>query len=290
MSLAKKGFVFNLFNYVLFIVLGVITLYPFWDVLVGSMIPYSDYVRNPVRLFPVNFTLEAYKGFFFDNDFLNPLKNTLFLTITGTAISILVTTMAAYALSRKVMQGRTFIMYMIVFTMLFSGGLIPLYVILRMLHLIDSLWGLVLLGSCNTFYLLVMKSYFSGIPDSIEESAMIDGAGYFQILFRIIAPMSMPIIATMILFYAVDKWNELYGALIFIHSDSKKLLQVMLYKLIYTSKEVTTISYTYSSKANITPQTQRMAAVIVTTVPILAVYPFLQKYFAKGVMIGAIKG
>ena len=180
-------------------------------------------------------------------------------------------------------------MYGIVFTMLFSGGMIPLYATLRMLKLIDSLWGLILLGSCNTFYLLVMKSYFTSIPTSVEESAKIDGAGYFQILVRIIAPMSMPIIATMILFYAVDKWNELYGALIFIHSDSKKLLQVMLYDMIYTSKDVTTISFTYSSKANITPQTQRMAAVIVTTLPILVVYPFLQKYFVKGVMIGSIK-
>lgn len=286
----RQNTTFHFINYTLFIFLGIITLYPFWDVLVGSLMPYSNYVKYPVRIFPVDFTLEAYKGFFLDNNFIGPLKNTLFYAVAGTALSIAVTTMAAYALSKKSLKGRTVIMYLITFTMLFGGGLIPLYVILRFLHLIDSIEGLILLGACNTFYLLVMKSYFSGIPDSVEESAMMDGAGYFRILCSIIVPMSMPIIATMILFYAVDKWNELFGALIFIHSEKKKLLQVMLYNLIYTSKDFTSTTFSYSSKANITPQTQRMAAIIVTTLPILIFYPFLQKYFAKGVMIGAIKG
>jgi putative aldouronate transport system permease protein len=288
--MAKKKDAFSIINYSLFFMFTVIVVYPFWDVLMGSFMEYNDYVSASVRLYPKSFTVDAYKSFFIDNDFFTPLKNTVFVTVFGTVLSMLVSVMGAYALSKKFLVGRNILMYGIVFTMYFSGGIIPLYMVMRGINLTDTLAGIIMVATVNTFFLIVMRTYFAAQPISIEESAKIDGAGYFRILFTIVLPMSMPIIATMILFYAVNKWNELFRPIILLHSEDKKLLQPFLHEFFSTVEDQSYNDYTYASKSNITPKSQKMAAIIMTTTPILCVYPFLQKYFVKGVMIGSIKG
>lgn len=287
----KKFNLFQYVNYFAFTVFALITLYPFWDVLVGSLMPYNEYVKETVKLFPVHITLESYKIFFSQEQFVGPLFNSTLYTVVGTALSIAVTTMAAYSLSKKRLIGRNIIMYVFFFTTLFSGGIVPLYLVMKSYGLVNSIWSVVLLGSINTFYLIIMRTHFAGIPDSIEESAKMDGAGDTLILFKIMLPMSKPMLATMVLFYSVDKWNDFWGPLILIRDQAKQVLQVILYLILFegTTNPMKS-SFSLISNSNTAAETLKMAAVIAVTLPILVVYPFLQKHFVKGVMLGSIKG
>ena len=276
-------------NIVFFAVLCFVTLYPVWSTFVGSFMPMSEYASSPIKLWPKSFQLNAYESLLMDKDILTPMANSLFVTVVGTVMSLAVMSTGAYALSRKYFYGRKAIMKFILITMLFSGGLIPTFICLRTLGLINSLWACVLLPLVSPYYLIIMRSYFMGLPDSLEESARIDGANDLVVFFQIIMPVSMPIIATMILFVAVDRWNDVYTNLMFVMKTTKQTLQVMIYKML-VNLDSATGGNNMAFARETTPQTQRMAAITVTTVPILVVYPFLQKHFVKGVMIGSIKG
>ena len=276
-------------NIVFFAALCFVTLYPVWSTFVGSFMPMSEYASSPIKLWPKNFQLNAYESLLLDKDILTPMANSLFVTVVGTVMSLAVMSTGAYALSRKYFYGRKLIMKFILITMLFSGGLIPTFICLRTLGLINSLWACVLLPLVSPYYLIIMRSYFMGLPDSLEESARIDGANDLVVFFQIIMPVSMPIIATMILFVAVDRWNDVYTNLMFVMKTTKQTLQVMIYKML-VNLDSSTGGNNMAFARETTPQTQRMAAITVTTVPILVVYPFLQKHFVKGVMIGSIKG
>ncbi len=249
--------------------------------------PLSDYVKAPIKLLPTNFTTEAYTMLVEEKDMLTPFVNSIFVTVVGTFLSLCVISSAAYALSRNYLYGRGFLMKLVLIPMLFSGGLIPTYMTMRTLGLLDSLWISIFLPLVSSYYLILMRSYFQGIPDSLEESAKIDGASDFRVFTDIILPVAKPIIATITLFVAVDRWNDVYNNLMFVLAEEKRVLPVVIYRMISTQSDPASQGIMVTGVA---PQTQRMAAIVMTTLPILIVYPFLQRHFAKGVMIGSVKG
>lgn len=280
---------FNIINYSVFIVIAVIMLYPFWYTLVGSFVPFSQYAQDPILLYPKSISLKAYEKVLSNSLIASSYTITLFSTTVGTALSMLMTVLGAYVFSRKFFPGKNIMFYLIIFSMLFSGGTIPLFITLNKFRLVNNIWVYVFNPMLlNTFYLLIMRTSFQSLPAELEDSGRIDGCQDFGILFRIIIPTSKAILATIMLFYAVDKWNDLSTGLFFI-SDSKKMsLQVILYNIL-TSVESSQGNVGDSANAMISEQV-KLASIVITTLPILLFYPYLQKYFIKGVMIGAIKG
>lgn len=282
---------FDVALYIFFTLVAFVMLYPLWSVLIGSLMPYNEYVTNTLKLWAPNPTPESYKVFFGQEEFFKPLINSMIYTVGGTVLSMIVTTMAAYALSKKRLVGRNALMYIFFFTTLFTGGIIPVYITMKSYHLLDSLLSVILLTTVNTIYLIILRTHFMSIPADIEEAAMIDGANDFTTLFRIMLPMSKPILATLVLFYAVDKWNDFYNPLFLIRSEEHQVLQVILYNILFVgTQNPMKNQFTMISQSNVASETMRMAAVIAVTLPILLVYPFLQKHFVKGVMVGSIKG
>lgn len=282
---------FDVGLYAFFILVSFVMLYPFWTVLMGSLMPYNEYTVDVWKFWADNPTLEAYKVFFQQEDFFRPLINSIIYTVGGTVLSMTITTMAAYALSKKRLLGRGVIMYIFFFTTMFTGGIVPTYITLKSYDLLNKLLGVILLTTVNTIYLIILRTHFSGIPEEIEEAAVIDGANDFTILTKIMLPMSKPTLATLTLFYAVDKWNEFYYPLSLIRPDDQQVLQVVLYNILYVgTQNPMKNQFATMVQSNVQPETLKMAAVIVVTLPILLVYPFLQKHFVKGVMVGSVKG
>ncbi len=287
----KRITAFTVFNYGFFTLVAVIMLFPLWNVLVISFSNYAEYVANPLMLFPKNISFDAYKYIFSTNELLEAMEVTVTVTLVGTVYSMLITTTAAYALSKKTLPGRSVFLTMVLFTMLFNGGLVPTFLLIKQLGLYDTIAALILPNALNTWYLIIMKNAFSGIPEAMEESARIDGANDVQILLRIVLPVSMPIIATFVLFYGVDRWNEWWSAMLYINNTHKYPLQLMLRNLIvmnFSSAAMAT-SYAQESANFVAKENIKMATAIVAIVPITVLYPFLQKYFTKGVLVGAIK-
>lgn len=281
--------IFDAFNIILLIMLAFLFLYPMWYVLVASLSSGQAIARGQVTFWPVNFNLEAYSKVLANGEIWTAYLNTIFYVTVGTAINLVLTTLGAYPLSRQDLYGRGLFMGIIVFTMFFSGGLIPIYLNIRDLELYNTRWALLLPPGISAFNLIVMRTFFQTIPDSLIESAKIDGANEFKILARIVLPLSKPVIAVMILFYAVAHWNSWFNALIFLRDRTLFPLQLLLREILVqasaaematgvTTREITTIS-----------DAIKYATIIVSTVPVLVIYPFLQKYFVQGVMIGAIK-
>lgn len=289
---AKRKFsVFSLFNYTFFVLIGLLMLFPLWNVIVISLTDYRDYVADPLMLYPKKISLEAYQYIFSNDDLITALKVTVYITLIGTIGSMFCSITGAYALSKKKMPGRNIFLTLILFTMFFNGGIVPNFLLVRNLGIYDTLGALIWPTMINTWYLIIMKNYFGGLPEALEESARIDGANDLKILFRIILPISMPIIATFTLFYGVDHWNEWWNAMMFINDTRKYPLQLVLRNLIvknFASASMAT-SYAQDSAEFVAKENIKMATAVVAIVPITVVYPFLQKYFAKGVMIGAIK-
>ncbi|MBM6996715.1 carbohydrate ABC transporter permease [Paenibacillus sp. DXFW5] len=282
---------FNLVNYTLLLLLVIATLYPLLYVLFAS---FSD----PARLLaykgllwrPVGFSLEAYRSVLANPGIGVGFRNTLFIVVFGVTVNIFMTALGAYVLSRNNVMWNKVFMFLIVFTMFFGGGLIPMYLVVKGVGLLDSLWSTIIPFAIGTFNLIIMRTSFMGIPDSLEESAKIDGANHFTILFRIILPLSMPVIAVMILYYAVDKWNGWFYASVFIKSRELFPLQLVLREiLISNSTDSMSIGASAGDRFQI-GETIKYATIIVATFPIMCVYPFLQRYFVKGVMVGSLKG
>ena len=287
----KKDF----FERMIVIFLGLLAIgvaFPFYNTLIVSFADEAAVGKQLVYLLPVSIDFSAYKVIFEDSTIVSSFLVSLFITIVGTAASMLISTAGAYALSKKDYPGRNFFMNAIVFTMLFSGGLIPFYLTVKNLGLTNTLASLILPSLANTFYLIIMINYFRGIPASIEESAKIDGANDILILLRIIIPVSVPTIAAISLFYAVDKWNAFYHAMLFMSDPKKYPLQLMLREILvnYSQMINSTTAVSMSTTKPVYQESLKMAVVVVTALPILMVYPFIQKYFAKGIMIGSVKG
>ncbi len=243
-----------------------------------------------VLLWPVEFTLESYKAVFTDKSMLHSMFFTIWLTIAGTVFSIIMTILAAYPLTKKKLKGRNFFLVLIVITMYFGGGMIPDYILVKNLGLIDSPLALLLPYCLSAFNMIILKTFFSNLPESLEESAYLDGASHLVILTRIVIPLSTPVLATLSLFYAVGRWNGFQDALMYVNSQQYFPLQMKLYQLIYNNQMSEIAQAEGSSIQRLAPESLKAAAVLFATVPILLVYPWLQRYFISGVMIGAIKG
>ncbi|TNJ65226.1 carbohydrate ABC transporter permease [Paenibacillus hemerocallicola] len=290
----KRSFGERLFdgaNVIFLIMLSVVTIYPFLYVLFASLSDPAWVVQmRGLIWYPKDITLEAYKLVFANPAILTGYANTLFYVIVGTALNILMTSLGAYALSRESVMWKNPIMFLIVFTMFFNGGLIPTYLLVNNLGLLDSRWALIIPSAMSAYNLIIMRTSFQGIPVSLEESAKLDGANDFTVLFRIVLPLSMPVVAVMILFYGVGHWNSWFNALIYLRTRDLYPLQLILREILITNSTDSMMTGVGGADKMPIGETIKYATIIVATIPILLLYPFLQKYFVKGVMIGAIKG
>jgi len=267
-----------------------VIILPFINVLAASFSTPKEYMDSPLMLFPANPTLENYKTLFQDGRIWTGYRTTLTILVLGVPLNMFLSTSVAYALSRPAYPLQKFFLYAILFTMLFNGGIVPLYLLMLELKLTNKIWSVILAYGVNNFYMIIMRSYFLTIPDSLLESARLDGANEWRILAQIVLPLSMPIIATMILFYSVDRWNEWFNAMIFIRKNNMIPLQLVLRNMVLEASAEKTMMASHSAMAQSTFSTGiKMGAVIVTIAPIMCVFPFLQRYFVKGIMIGAIK-
>jgi putative aldouronate transport system permease protein len=283
-------------NYLILTLIGLGCLYPFIYIIANSFSSSRAVSSGEVFLWPVEFNLEAYKQLLLDGQIFNSMRNTVLLTVVGTALCMFSTVLCAYSLSKKRLRGRGFFMGLIVFTMMFSGGLIPQFLLIRNLHLMDNYWALWLSGLQSTYNMIVLRTFFQGIPESMEEAAMIDGASDPYILFRIVLPLSGAALATITLFYAVGWWNAYFSPMMYISSTIKFPLMVKLKSMLDTAQMLTVQAQTGMSGGGVTeavmiaPETFKAATILISVLPIMCVYPFLQKYFVKGVMIGSVKG
>jgi putative aldouronate transport system permease protein len=269
--------------------LGALIVLPFLNVVAVSLTTYKEYLTSPLIIFPKVIDLKAYKQIFTDARIGIGYRTSLTIIAIGVPLSLLLSTSFGYALSRRNYPGRSVIFGIVLFSMLFSGGIVPLYLVVRALKLTNTIWSVILVGGMNTFYMILGYNYFQSLPESLVESARLDGASEWHILFKIILPLSLPLVATLTLFLVVDKWNEWFSAMIFIRRNDIQPLQMVLRSIIVDSQTATEISSSMDITDRPNQQGIKMAAVLVTMLPIMCIYPFLQKHFAKGIMIGAIK-
>jgi putative aldouronate transport system permease protein len=264
---------------------------PFLHVGSKSISGNSYVIAQKVYFWPKGFTLDAYKSIFRDGSLTHSMWYSVLVTALFTVLGMVACTCAAYPLSKKRLKGRVWIAFLLMIPMYFGAGLIPTYLLIRDLGLYDNMWVLILPLIYSPYNMLIMKSFFqANIPDSLEESAFLDGATNFQILGRIVIPLSKPIIATLSLFYAVGRWNAYSDNMYYISSSRLKMIQYKLYLMVATANEAASISMSEASAVTTTPEVTEAAAVMFATIPIILIYPFVQKYFVKGVMIGAVKG
>ena len=285
--------IFNVFNYIFMILLALTMIIPFLRIISLSFSGSDAIISGNVILFPKQFTLGSYENIIKSGQVFSSFKNTILVTLTGTILNMLATILCAYPLSKKRLRGGGIFKSLILFTMLFSGGLIPTFLLVKSLGLADTYGALWLPSLVSVYNMLVLISFFKGIPESLEESAAIDGANDLLILFRIILPLSMPALSTLTLFYAVGWWNEYYNTMIFINSGEKYTMTVRLMQMMRNlSDSMRTISDEGAIDRNqlLTPESVKAATIVLTIVPIMLTYPFLQKYFVKGVMLGSVKG
>ena len=284
-----SGTVFNMINYTLLILLTLVTIYPVLYVLFASLSKSTDLLSHDgLLLYPLSFQLKGYEMVFKHPLILRSYWNTLCIVGSSLALNMILTAIAAYVLSRKSLKYRGALMVFIVFTMYFSGGLIPNYLNIKGFGLANTIWAIVLPGAISTFNLIIMKNYFESIPENLEESAKIDGANEFIIMFKIILPLSKSILAVVALYYAVSHWNAWFNAMIFLQDRDKFPLQLILREILLIGDSSNAIGDV--ADASELRETLKYATIIVATVPILCVYPFLQKYFVKGTLVGAVKG
>ncbi len=259
---------------------------PFYYLFVVSITPEEIYANNPTLLYTPKVTFEAYINVFNDPKIWNGLGITLILLFGGTAYQMFFTVITGYAMSRTNWLGKNFVMNMILVTMFFSGGLIPYYYLIKALGMMDTIWVMIIPGAIDTFNMLLMRNYFASLPKELEESARVDGANDIQIFVKIFLPLSLPMLATVGLFFAVGNWNSWYNGMIFNHSQNIKTLQQVLQDMIVTSSSM--IPNPHPDKIN--TESVKMAAIFFTIIPMMCFYPFLQRYFVKGIVVGAIKG
>ncbi|MDQ0656047.1 MULTISPECIES: carbohydrate ABC transporter permease [Paenibacillus] len=286
--------IFKIIVYFILILVLLVTFLPFWNILVLSLNSAEDTVRGGVYLWPRDLTLDSYQQILKDSEILSGLWVTVKRTLIGAPLSVLVITMLAYPLSRRNLIGRKGWNLYFIFTMYFSGGLIPFYMVLKALNMIDTFSVFILPSLMNVFYMIIVRTFMEQLPHEIEESARVDGANDLTIFFRIVMPLTTPVLATVGLFQAIGHWNAWFDSYAFTYSSDLKTLQAVLVKILNQFQTGGMISQTQmlanSAKRNaVSSDTIRMAATMVATLPIVMVYPFLQKYFVKGMTLGAVK-
>ena len=285
--------IFDTFNYLFLTLVAITTILPFVYIIGASFATEYEIATRPMFFIPQNVSTGAYEFIFSSNKILRGFSNSIFITVCGTAINLFCTVTMAYALSKTRLRGRNFFLNMVIISMFFSGGMIPGYIVIaNILNLSNTYWSVLLPGAISAYNMMIVKNFFQSIPQELEESASMDGCTDIGVLLRIVLPLSLPVLATFGLFYAVGHWNAYFGAMIYMKSAKEKWpLQVLLRELIILSNG------TAGDMNNLDPefiqppeQSVKMAVIVVSTVPIMLVYPFLQKYFVKGVMVGALKG
>ena len=283
--------VFNGFNIALMIVLTILTLYPITHVLFASM---SDsnllLAHRGLILKPIGFNLASYKNVFENPMIMRGYLNTILVVVVGVSLNIFLTSLGAYVLSRKNVLWSNMLVKFVIFTMFFGGGLIPFYFTVKGLHIDDTYLALILPGAINTFNLIIMRTAFAAVPDSLEESAKLDGASHFTILFKIIFPLSLPTVAVIVLYYTVGHWNAWFNANLFIQNRNLYPLQLVLREILIQNDTTSMSAGASQVDQEAIGESIKYAVIVVATLPILCIYPFLQKYFAKGALVGAVKG
>ena len=285
--------IFDVCNYLLVTLIAITTIIPFIYIIGASFATEYEIATRPMFLIPQDASINAYKYIFSSNKILRGFGNSILITTAGTAINLFFTVTMAYALSKTRLRGRNFFLNMVIFSMFFSGGMIPGYIVIsNILNLKNTYWAVLLPGAISAYNMMIVKNFFQGIPQELEESASMDGCTDLGVLWKIVLPLSLPVLATFGLFYAVGHWNAYFGAMIYMTGAKEKWpLQVLLRELIImsngTAGDLTNMDADFVQPPE---QSIKMAVIVVSTVPIMCVYPFLQKYFVKGVMVGALKG
>lgn len=283
---------FDIVLIILSILIFVIVAYPLYFVIIASLSNPKSVLGGKLSFWPVGLNIESYKMILYEPKIWIGYRNTIFYTTLGTVINLILTTLAAFPLSRKDMPYRKLLTFVITFTMLFSGGMIPVYMVVRGLKLTDSIWAMVIPNAISTYNMQVMKNYFqSSIPEELHEAAAIDGCGPFQSLLKVVLPLSRPILAVITLFYAVGHWNAFFNAIIYLRDQKLYPLQIILRDImLQNSLEAVGGDMTGMYEKVMRGETMKYAVIIVASVPVLIFYPFVQKYFTKGIMVGAVKG
>ncbi|WP_404434691.1 carbohydrate ABC transporter permease [Microbacterium lacus] len=283
----RGGRIFDVFNVIMLSAVGIIALIPFVFVIAGSFATEAELATRSFFLWPETFSLRAYESILTSPAFLRAIVTTILVTAVGTVIQLILTATMAYPLSKSNLPGRRIILYAVVFTMVFSGGMIPTFLVVKDLGLLDTYWALILPLAINPFSLIIIKNFFQQLPAELEESAKIDGANEMQTLWSIILPLSKPVLATFALFYAVGIWNDFMSPLLYLNDSSMWTLQMFLRQVTVA----TDLSMVDGDPSQLPPaQGIKFAVIVVATLPILLFYPFLQKHFAKGMLIGSVKG
>ena len=290
----KADIIFDACNYILMIFVLFITLYPFWYIFIISFNEGADAARGGIYFLPRVVSLDNYKAVFQNSTLSDAFIVTIAKTLLGTAVHVLFTGIIAFALSHKELIGRKFYMIFGTITLFFGGGLIPYYLLIRDLHLRNTFWVYIIPAMFNFWNMLIMMTFFRELPKELKESAKIDGASDLKIFYAIVLPLSMPILATMALFNGVGQWNDFFTGVIFIDKQQLLPIQTVLYKIVAENTAITMLMNVNLpdkiAQRKITSESIKLATMMVTTVPIICVYPFLQKYFVKGVLIGSVKG
>jgi putative aldouronate transport system permease protein len=284
------GILFDSFNTLFLLLFALITVIPLIHIIAVSLTKSQSLGAMDFILFPVDFSFDAYRYIFATDTLPKSLLVTAYITVGGTLVNLLFTLTMAYSLARKSLIGRKPIMLLIIFSMLFNGGMIPTYLVIRSLGLLDTYWALLLPGAISAFNLIIIKNFFQQLPSGLEESAKIDGASDIGIFLRIVLPLSMPVIATFTLFYAVGHWNTFFSAIIYINDAAKWPIQVLLRQIVILSSQLGESGDFDTSEISQLSEAIKMSVIVVATLPILLMYPFLQKYFVKGVLLGSMKG
>jgi len=280
--------IFDVFNVIFLTLLSLTFLYPIFYIISLSLSSPTAIITGRVYFWPVDFNVSAYKHIFKDNSIINSFFFTVQLTLLGVGSSLISTALTAYPLTRRQFKGGGMIMRLIVFTMYFSGGMIPTYMLVRNVGLFNSVWALILPNLVDTFLLIIMISFFRSLPYELEEAAKVEGCSNFGVFWRVFLPISTSVIATLTVFYAVNYWNTFFNALMYVQDSSKMTLQVKLYQVLNMFSD--SLSDSSSSVSDVIPENVKGATIVIAVLPIVAVYPFMQRYFVKGVTIGAIKG
>ncbi|GIO53277.1 MULTISPECIES: carbohydrate ABC transporter permease [Paenibacillus] len=285
------GVTFDVANYIVLTLFGLAAVLPFVYVIAGSFASDAELTQRAVFFIPKTFTLAAYEFIFSTGTIVKSIGVSIYVTVIGTLVNLFFTVTMAYSLAKRGLYGRNLVLNLVIFSMLFGGGMIPTYLVVKELHLLDSLWALMLPGAISAFNLIIVKNFFQEIPKEIEEAGRIDGCSELGLLWRIVLPLSMPVLATFTLFYAVGHWNDFFAALLYINDPEKWPLQVMLRQIVLLSQaaagDLNSMDPNFVKPPD---QSIKMAVIVVGTIPILCVYPFLQKHFAKGVLLGSVKG
>lgn len=290
MKLPVSDIVLKVVNYTVLVFLSLIMLYPFWDILVKSFMTDADIIEKGLVIWPTNWQFEGYKTIFEDKtyNFGRAFMNSVIITLACTLYQLAITSMSAYALTKKTLPGRGIFMVYFLFTMYFGGGMIPYYIVIRSLNLLNTLWVMIIPSFISIFNVLVMKSFFEGLPEELLEAARIDGAGDLRTFLVIVLPLSKAVLATIALFIAVGVWNNWFTPMLYIQDATKRPMAYALQVIIEKSRGVNTDNPGVGQV--VIGQSVQYAAIVVAVFPIMAVYPFLQKHFTKGVLIGSVKG